>query len=734
MIEFVHPIWLAGLGAMAAPVLLHLLGRRATPPQFFPPAVLLGQGGARRVSRRRIKELLQLFLRMALLAAVVLAYARPLLPDSGAGGAVSTVPTGLVLVIDDSVSMSRPAFPGTVSATGASVTSGQRGQTSAARAASGGETRLEEALRQAVLALRRLGNDSEAAVVFASGKSRGPMRPLQLERELLAAGTEAQVSAGADLARALGAVPAFLEEMEPLVPAVLVFSDCESGAVDAAGLKALRKTAGVALVDVGRPGNGDDWGLVAARLDRGRLVGGDEAQMLVRVVRSSGEGSVAARRLELVLGGVAVSWQTVRLPPGGEAEIALRFSVEAGAHLGEVRLTGSDPWEINDNLPVALVAQGAARVAVICSQARLSTCGRAVCLALAAGPGEERKAFVAEGLAADSARAADLSRFSALVLVGPPALKTDMSSRLARRVAGGAGLVILADDAGALEGIAVPLGMPVPPSSGRPVDFARGARLVPDRAGGALFTDFRRALSESVFRRALSIDARSGTVLARLKSGDRELPGLVERHLGRGLVLTLASSTARRWSRLTGRDQAGLFVPLMHELVARAAGLVRAEHLAAPDGAVQLAISARERGARLWLYRGPGLRLPLGSPGERLEMHLAAPAAPGAYTILSELNAHRLALRPLSVRLGPGELRGLREEELGRFTNLSAGAPALGKVASSAVRGVELSPYLAAVGLLLMMAEAIVSFRVIGKPARGGEDISGRQKRGRAGA
>ncbi len=751
MIEFEHPPWLWGLLALAVPVLLHLFARRSAPPEDFPPAVLLEKDARRAVRVRKLKELLRLLVRVAALAAAVLCFARPRLAGSRSG-AEKTVPVGLVVVLDDSLSMSRRAYPGGEKSPGEAEMMKRINQGRSAPRMPDTSTRRERALDEGRAALEKLGPGSEAAVVFASGRSLGPDDPGKLAVELKAmrAGG-AKTSARADMNRALDAAPDFLEAMKPLEPAVLVLGDCEEGSFD---VRALARHARLAVLDLGAPGVGDDWALLGARLDRRRLVAGESAHLLIRVSRAPGKTGAARRRIQLILGRkggrkVAVAWREVSLAPGSEVEVPLRFTAESGARLGElrlmpvprvrskpapVRLPDLDPWPVNDRLPVALAAHPPARIAVICRREDLNTAGRAVRLALSAGPGAERKAFLAETLAPEPAALADLTGYRAFVLIGPPKLDRELSARLARRVAAGAGAVVFAEDPAALAELAGPLGLPVPPAAARPVDFATGAYLLPTRAGAGAFAPFRAAAVAPVFRRALALDAAGAVTLARLRSRRADLPGVIERHLGRGPVIVVASGPGARCSRLAAREHANLFVPLTHELVARAAGLVPSEIVAEAGGAVELATAARERSARFWLSGPAGLRTPLGSPDSGLRLHLAAPSVAGAYRLLSEADGKPLAERALAVRLDPRELSGRRlspEGVPGRAPVLSG---PLGALAPRAPRGRELAPLLAGLALGLLFVEMLASFLATGRRAQVDSEIPASRKRGRVAA
>ncbi len=82
---FLHPLALVGLAAAAIPALLHLLERRAPPEADFPPLRYLSEAERQSARRLKLRHLLLLILRTALIALVVLAAARPLVPSRGSG-------------------------------------------------------------------------------------------------------------------------------------------------------------------------------------------------------------------------------------------------------------------------------------------------------------------------------------------------------------------------------------------------------------------------------------------------------------------------------------------------------------------------------------------------------------------------------------------------------------------------------------------------------------------------
>lgn len=101
MIAFLQPLALLGLAVAALPTVLHLLTRRVPPTVTFPAVRYLAETERQHSRRLKLRHLLLLLLRTALLACVVLAAARPVV-RIGLGGAHA--PTALALVLDNSMS------------------------------------------------------------------------------------------------------------------------------------------------------------------------------------------------------------------------------------------------------------------------------------------------------------------------------------------------------------------------------------------------------------------------------------------------------------------------------------------------------------------------------------------------------------------------------------------------------------------------------------------------------
>ncbi|MES2307046.1 MAG: BatA domain-containing protein [Gemmatimonadota bacterium] len=100
---FLLPAFLAGLAALAVPIVLHLRQREREKPQPFPSLMFLSRIPIRTAQRRRITDWPLLLLRALALALLIAAFARPLLR----GGATATGAPGrnVVILLDRSLSM-----------------------------------------------------------------------------------------------------------------------------------------------------------------------------------------------------------------------------------------------------------------------------------------------------------------------------------------------------------------------------------------------------------------------------------------------------------------------------------------------------------------------------------------------------------------------------------------------------------------------------------------------------
>jgi len=102
---FLTPLFLAGLAALAIPVLIHLIQRERKRVIAFPSLMFVRRIPYQSVRRRRIRHWLLLLLRAAAMALIVAAFARPFLRQGAAAAAVGGGARDIVILLDRSASM-----------------------------------------------------------------------------------------------------------------------------------------------------------------------------------------------------------------------------------------------------------------------------------------------------------------------------------------------------------------------------------------------------------------------------------------------------------------------------------------------------------------------------------------------------------------------------------------------------------------------------------------------------
>src|SRR5579871_284812 len=102
---FLTPLFLVGLGALAIPVLVHLIQREKKRVVQFPSLMFVRRIPYQSVRRRRIRHWFLLLLRAAAVALIVLAFARPFVSRNAVNAAATVGARDIVILLDQSASM-----------------------------------------------------------------------------------------------------------------------------------------------------------------------------------------------------------------------------------------------------------------------------------------------------------------------------------------------------------------------------------------------------------------------------------------------------------------------------------------------------------------------------------------------------------------------------------------------------------------------------------------------------
>jgi hypothetical protein len=103
--SFLTPLFLAGLGAIAIPVLIHLIQREKKRVVEFPSLMFVRRIPYQSVRRRRIRHWALLLMRAAAIALIVAAFARPFTQQGAIAAAAGGGAREIVILLDRSASM-----------------------------------------------------------------------------------------------------------------------------------------------------------------------------------------------------------------------------------------------------------------------------------------------------------------------------------------------------------------------------------------------------------------------------------------------------------------------------------------------------------------------------------------------------------------------------------------------------------------------------------------------------
>jgi hypothetical protein len=533
--DFLQAAFLGGLLAAAIPVVIHLMHRRKSRTLPFPTLRFLKEVDVRTARRSRLRERLILALRVAALAFLALALARPVLRGSGFLGRGRS---SRVYVIDNSLSMD---------------------------ARREGSSALERCRLAALELVSRMEPADRAAVVALQGPPEAPALSesrRDLEATLLAI-RPTQLST--PLLEAAGRAYRLLERDTNPVREVFIFSDLQATAVPrgAAAPPAPGKTRTVLLTPRGPVSPNLSVEGVAVVPAGGRKVA---LRVKVRNTGDQAAGSTLTVRVDRKL----VEERSLRIAAGGEEAVSLEpLELAPGLHRGEAVL-GEDPLLADNVHGFALEVPQAVRV-LLARDSGASPAHRdpafylAQALRPAAAAGEVK---VKVGSTAELA-SEDLSGFEVVILAEPALVAEAAIARMSEFLLQGGGLLFIAGPGQSPEALE-PWGV-------RPLLPGRLELVVRAREEPFHLKDWKAdhpiwepLLSSSPPLQLLAprflaywkaTPAPQAAVLARFTTGD---PALLELAVGRGRSLLLTTTARPEWNNLPLKFS---FLPLVHSAV-----------------------------------------------------------------------------------------------------------------------------------------------------------------------
>jgi len=526
------PAFLAGLMAIAVPVVIHLIHRERRETVAFPSLMFLRKIPYRSVRRQKLRHLLLLALRCLAIAIVVAAFARPFFERRMAAAPSAGDGREVVLLLDRSYSMAH----------------GSRWTRAIASARTlAGQVRAVDRI-----SVVTFGSSAAQIVEPTSDASRVD----RAVASLLPGSEPTRYAAGFRMAaQILGASDLPRKE-------IVLISDFHRSGWSTNDDVSLPEGVAVRTVDVSRRETAD---VAVANVSIARTQSGDRARATV-TARATNLGPEATTvNATLDLSGRRVDARRVTIPPRSSAQVVFAAApVTEAASRGVVRIT-TDSQPSNDAFYFTVAEEsGAAALIVEPPRPRVN---QSLFLSRALAVADDPPVRV-NVRSSGELTAADIRGRSLIVLNETDLPAGALGAQLRAQVNSGAMLLVAPGEHGAV-GAARPEWRTVLPASvGGIIDRSDGGRWASVDFSNALFEPFRAARADfssvNVTRyRTLTPAIDSAQVIARLDDG---APLLLERPLGAGRILMWAGSLDADWNDLPFHP---LWVPLMHQLARR---------------------------------------------------------------------------------------------------------------------------------------------------------------------
>jgi len=529
--SFLTPLFLLGLAGLAVPVIIHLIQRERKNVVQFPSLMFLQRIPYQSVQRRRIRNWPLLLLRLAALALIVAAFARPFFRRQAVAAAGTGGAREVVILIDKSYSMGY----------------GDRW------------TRATAAARDAI---GEVGPSDRASVVFFASGPEVALRSTPDRSRLNAAVSSGKPGSGATrYGPALKLAGSLASESSLPNREVILISDFQR--VGWQGAEGVRLPDGVKFTAKSiAAGETSNLSVTPVSLQRATFSEQDRVTVTGGVTNHS---NAAASNIELTLevDGRAVQTEHLSVEPNSSASVTFApFTPAAKNTRGTVRI-GADKLPLDNAFNFTVSPKEPLRIIIAERPGAPRDASLYLSRALALG---ESPPFDISTKSIDAISTDDLQRASVVILNDAPVAQLT-AERLGAFVARGGGLLTALGSRAtwpAATGVSDVLAA-IP---GQPIDRTSGqaARLGALEYGNKIFEPFRAPRSGDFsgarfYSYRAVTPAKDAQIIARFDDG---AAALVERRVGNGRVLVWTSSLDLQGNDLPLK---AVFLPFVHRMV-----------------------------------------------------------------------------------------------------------------------------------------------------------------------
>ena len=548
---FLAPWFLAGAVAVGLPFYIHLLRQYRSTPHPFSSLMFFERRTQSSIKHRRLRYLLLLSLRVALLLLIALAFANPFVSRTGvaAGGRKM-----LVIAVDNSFSMRY-------------------------------DDHLARAKQAAMNAVSQLNPGERGQVLAVGSRVHFLTQPVEDTDQLKAAiqsiqPSDEQSSYG-ELARALRTI-----QQNSHIPLEVHFaSDMQKSSLPPA-FADLRLASDTNLVLHSVADSKDPNWMVESVIAPAKIY--DPKKVRVQAVVAGVNTPAAKRTVSLALDGKVLESKSVDVPANGRASVEfVSLDSPHGFHKGEIRIDPDDALQQDDRFDFAVERTDPHPVLFLhpAGQDRDELYYRSALESVS------EAGFTLEPLAVEQAANQALSKYAFVVLSDVGTMPAGLENSLRAYVAGGGSLLI------ALGPLSAQLNhVPVSNEAIQGSSYASlsGSRFETVAAADAEHPALRRAnkLDGVKFYQVIKVDPGQSRVVARLTN---QAPLLLEKQVGEGRVIVFTSTFDNVGNDLPLHAS---FVPFVEETARYLGGQQDRSTNVAVDSYIELR-SAKERGAAI---------------------------------------------------------------------------------------------------------------------------------------
>jgi hypothetical protein len=499
------PWFLAGAAAVGLPVYLHLLRRHSTTPKPFGSLMFFEPRTQSSIRHRRLRYLLLLSLRMAVLVLLALAFANPFINRPAASMPAGTL---VMLVLDTSFSMR-----------------------------SG--TRLADAKREALTVLNARRSSERVQVMALDSSLHTLTQPTEDRGSQRAAIETAEASDSRGSFAELGRAVRLAADAVHGPIELHVFSDMQRTNMGPSFAEmALPDSVSLVLHPVANAAV-PNW-TVESVTAPGQLWGKSKDGKAARVQAVvAGFGTPAATRaVSLIVNGKTAATSNAQIPAGGRATVEFpALDVPYGFSRCEVKLDGGDAFPSDDAYLFTVERSDPERVLFV----HASSDSRSPLYFSNALTAAAESAFTLQSITVDQLGDLPLSKYAFVVLSNLPALTSSVEAQLTKYVRDGGSVLIALGTAGAGRSRVPVFGDSIQTVHDYARELAKGRErflTVGEADSTHLSVGKTGNLSGARFYYVAAVDPSNSRVVARLT--DRT-PLLLEKKIGEGRALLFAS-------------------------------------------------------------------------------------------------------------------------------------------------------------------------------------------------